>query len=243
MIRPILLATIIALSQTSAYGQLVRLVIKPKKQLTTRITDCSNIQLFTIDGVIALSEILSVRFIKQAPDSSMINKLTKAGVLIYVGNEKENSQSEISIKEDNREFNAVASLGAGIGLDYGGIGGKFELFPAAPIGLFAGVGNNLAGTGFNAGLDFNFRPYKPSTPILLVMYGYNTVLNDRYIYKGFSIGLGGKLGLGPENKANLAFALMYPIREQGLQNSIRQGFVKAAPILYSLGINFNLGHH
>lgn len=244
MIRNIiLLAAIISLVQIQASGQLARLRIKPTRQLTTTITDCTTLQLFTRDGVIALSELVSVTFFKQTPDSSLVNKLTNAGVLVYTDDQKkESDKSKVSSPAGSHEFDAAVSLGFGIGLDYGGIGGKLELFPTAPLGLFAGVGSNIAGTGFNAGLDLNFRPYKPTTPFFLVMYGYNTVVDETFVFKGFSFGLGGKFGLGLEKKSNLALALIYPIREQGLQSSISQGFVKASPILFSAGINFNLGH-
>lgn len=243
MIRKVvLLTTIVGFVQMNAYGQLARLKIKPAKQLTTTITDCTSLQVFTRDGVIALSELVSARFIKQTPDTALVNKLKKAGVQVYIGNQTEESdQSETYNPRGSREFDAMASIGAGLGLDYGGIGGKLELFPYAPLGLFAGVGSNIAGTGFNAGLDINFNPYKPDTPFLLAMYGFNAVVDERYVFKGFSFGIGGKFGLGADKRANLAIALVYPIREEALQNSIRQGLIKASPILFSVGLNFNLG--
>jgi hypothetical protein len=74
------------------------------------------------------------------------------------------------------ESTSKANLGLGLGLDYGGIGGRFSFQPSSSLALFAGLGYNFAGAGFNAGGIVRLAPEKRITPTLLAMYGYNAVI-------------------------------------------------------------------
>jgi hypothetical protein len=49
-------------------------------------------------------------------------------------------------------------LGAGFGFDHGGLGLKATFEPIKHLGLFGGVGYNLAGIAGNGGLIFNMLP-------------------------------------------------------------------------------------
>ncbi len=44
------------------------------------------------------------------------------------------------------------SIGIGLGMDYGGIGGSLLFYPQTNIGLFGGVGYAFAGLGYNVGV-------------------------------------------------------------------------------------------
>src|SRR5688572_16894378 len=60
-----------------------------------------------------------------------------------------------------------ANFGLGLGVDYGGIGGRFSFQASPAVALFAGLGYNLAGAGFNAGGIVRLAPEKRITPTLL----------------------------------------------------------------------------
>jgi hypothetical protein len=68
------------------------------------------------------------------------------------------------------------SFGIGLGLDYGGIGGKIAILPSKNFGLFAGLGYNFVGAGINAGVVARLSPDKRACPYLTAMYGYNAAI-------------------------------------------------------------------
>lgn len=88
------------------------------------------------------------------------------------------------------------SFGIGLGMDYGGIGGKITVLPSKNFGLFAGLGYNLVGAGINAGVIARLSPDKRVCPYLTAMYGYNAVIKVTgdieisEIYYGPSLGFG-----------------------------------------------------
>lgn len=218
------------------YAQKVDLQLKSGNQIRTFMTDVNSIQIFTNDGVFALVLIKSASFWDNFPDSTAILKLRNAGVPVYL---KMKRLGPIVKKDTMRYFSAVASLGVGLGLDYGGIGAKLELLPASPIGVFGGVGSNLSGVGYNVGLSCKLHPYKPSTPYLLAMYGYNAVYNGQSYY-GFTTGFGSKFRMDRRNKSHFNIAMLIPFRDSFLRDKIKKG-IWAFPILISLGFNFNVG--
>ena len=147
-------------------------------------------------------------------------------------------------------------IGAGMGLDYGGIiGGKVEYLPIKHLGLFGGVGYNTLSLGWNAGASLKFTPEKRSSAHLMAFYGYNGVLKVSNTWKyedmvsyGVTFGLGWdvKLGRGARNK--FSFGLFVPIRSKEFMdtwNAIKKDKdmkveQKLMPIAISFGFNFGL---
>lgn len=221
----------------TSHAQKVDLNFFAGNRIKTNMTEVTSIQMFTTDGIFALSQLKSASFWETFPDSASIFKMRKGGVAVYLRNER---KAPIVERDTVQQFTSIASLGIGLGIDYGGIGAKLELFPSAPIGLFVGFGNNLEGTGYNAGLNFKLQPYKRNTFFVTTMYGYNTVTSSQTFY-GFSLGLGGKVNLDKSNRGHLSIAAIYPIRAAGLQELIKQEIVKASPVLASIGISWSFG--
>ncbi len=117
--------------------------------------------------------------------------------------------------------NDIASLGLGMGLDYGGFGGNLQLNLHPSLGLFLGGGYALAGFGYNAGFRLNFSSrvrFKPVTPYLTAMYGYNTAIkvenaeNFNKLFYGPTVGFGIDYKARPGKSGYWSFALLIPIR-------------------------------
>ncbi len=69
------------------------------------------------------------------------------------------------------------NIGLGLGLDYGGIGGRFTVLTSQRFGLFAGLGYNLHGAELQwRGGVVRLAPDKRVCPTLHAMYGYNAVI-------------------------------------------------------------------
>src|SRR5688572_8531002 len=85
---------------------------------------------------------------------------------------------EYEIPEAESKFN----LGLGLGLDYGGIGGRITFLPVKRLAIFAGIGYPLVDFGYNIGAQVRFIPDGRVCPTFGVMYGYNGVI----IVQGFS---------------------------------------------------------
>src|SRR5687768_6116891 len=56
------------------------------------------------------------------------------------------------------------NIGIGMGIDYGGFGVRLTVLPAKPVFLFAGLGYNLAGIGYNIGAGVRLAPERPFCP-------------------------------------------------------------------------------
>ena len=80
-----------------------------------------------------------------------------------------------------RTYNPHASdpdknaLGIGVGLDYGGLGINYTVYPQTNIGIFGGVGYAIAGVGYNFGVKLRTNPSR-ATPFVMFMYGYNAAI-------------------------------------------------------------------
>lgn len=94
-----------------------------------------------------------------------------------------------------------SNLGAGLGIDYGGIGFKYTFNPEKHLGLFAAAGYNFVGLGYNVGGQYRFNPGDKFCFYFTLMYGYNAAIKvinaSRYdkIYYGPSTGAGLELHL------------------------------------------------
>jgi hypothetical protein len=153
-----------------------------------------------------------------------------------------NSQSA-----DGTESNA--NVGFGIGVDYGGFGGRITYLPSPKFGLFAGLGYNLAGAGFNAGGMLRFSPEKRVVPCLYAMYGYNAVLkitgsievNKIYYGPSFGGGIQIKSKGNPKNFWNVE--LLIPVRPSEFEDD--QNYYKSIGVEMNdvLPVSFSLGYH
>ncbi|OFX58810.1 MAG: hypothetical protein A2046_05555, partial [Bacteroidetes bacterium GWA2_30_7] len=110
-------------------------------------------------------------------------------------------------------------IGLGMGLDYGGFGINFLVYPQKNIGVFGGVGYAIAGLGWNAGIKARFAPEKYFiNPYLIAMYGYNAAvyfknMPDRnQIFYGYSVGFGIDFHLSKYGHSYLQLGLLFPIR-------------------------------
>jgi hypothetical protein len=145
-------------------------------------------------------------------------------------------------------FNA----GVGLGLSYGGIGGRISYFPQKNIGLFGAVGYNFHKAGYNLGLVARILPDKKICPHLMVMYGYNAVIvvvgADEFnkTYYGATIGGGMELRTGRSgNYVN--FELLIPLRSQeyrddidALINNPSIEISEPLPVALSVGYHFKI---
>lgn len=100
------------------------------------------------------------------------------------------------LAQDADESASSGDFGIGVGMDYGGIGGRFSFRPSPGLGLIAGLGYNLDGLGYNFGAAWRISPGNRTVPYLTAMYGYNGVIvvegASQYnkTYYGPSIGFG-----------------------------------------------------
>jgi hypothetical protein len=137
--------------------------------------------------------------------------------------------SQDTLVVESRVFDK-ASFGLGIGLDHGGIGGNFTIYPQKNIGLFGGLGYAFAGAGYNVGAKIRLASEKHTssmTPFLIGMYGYNAavaVMNATQFNKlfyGTTIGIGADFKSRPTKKGYWSFALLIPIRGSQVDNYIK----------------------
>ncbi len=110
-------------------------------------------------------------------------------------------------------------VGLGFGLDYGGIGGKIEYLPIENIGVFAGLGHNFDGVGWNVGASYKIKATDHLSVNPMVMYGYNGVLkvNGASEYDMVSHGMtfGVNLDIYVGRKGNkISTGLYVPIRSK-----------------------------
>lgn len=136
----------------------------------------------------------------------------------------------------------AAYAGLGIGLDYGGIGIRMELYPVKYLSTFVGLGLNSAGFGFNTGLSVKFLPDRRATPYLCGMWGYNAVLHyaggiqPATVYHGFTVGAGAEIFVG-QRRNKVSLGLLFPFRDQEFKD--RASLV--SPVGLSAGFCFAIG--
>jgi hypothetical protein len=145
-----------------------------------------------------------------------------------------------------------ATIGIGAGMDYGGIGGNILYYPQNNIGLFAGLGYNFNGIGYNVGTKIrliNAKHPTKASPYVMGMYGYNTVIAVQNLSKFNKVFYGPSFGLGLDYKSSKSndhywtFALLFPIRGTEVDNYIadlknNHGVVfknNLSPVAFSIG--------
>lgn len=143
-------------------------------------------------------------------------------------------------------------IGLGAGLPYGGLGAKVSYNPADQFTLFAGLGYNFVGAGYNGGFLYSFPTEKQTEVYLTGMYGYNAVINvegspsQQKTYMGPSFGVGVKINSLRKQGAYWDLSLLVPARSQDFKDT--WDGIKADPniqietdpwpVLFSFGYNF-----
>ena len=153
----------------------------------------------------------------------------------------------------------TASIGAGVGTQYGLIGINGNLKITDNLYASAGLGTTFIGTGWSVGAKYYFldanRIWRPR---LIATYGTNAVLvtkqefwNDTIrteeSFTGFSLGLGQSFAFGSTRSHGFDFDIMYRVTDGGyadhlseLENiglSIEDN--TAQDISFSLGYRYN----
>jgi len=90
------------------------------------------------------------------------------------------------------------NIGLGIGLDYGGLGGRITFLPVKKIGIFAAIGYALVDFGYNVGASVRITPDNKICPTVAFMYGYNGVINVKNAAKFDKVYYGTSLAAGLE---------------------------------------------
>ncbi len=162
-----------------------------------------------------------------------------------------NAQFEIPEEDVYPETNQ--NIGFGMGLEYGGLGGRVVLVTSSYVDLFGGVGFNFNGAGFNAGLSYRITPGKQYVPYLSAMYGYNAVIAveglDEYdkTYYGPTLGFGIQLHTKKKKKNYINAELLVPFRSSEfdrdfeiVENDPRVDIIaKPWPVL--IGVGYHIG--
>jgi len=118
------------------------------------------------------------------------------------------------------------SIGFGLGQDYGGVGGNLLYYPQRNVGLFCGLGYNLAGVGFNLGVKSRIGIGSSKSHVMLyalAMYGYNAVVkvsnapNLNKVFYGPTVGAG--LDFKPMKYSDdyVSVSLFVPLRSSEVQ--------------------------
>lgn len=154
-------------------------------------------------------------------------------------------------KSVGADFKVTA--GIGLGLDYGGIGGKLVLTPIPNLSLFGGIGYNLDQAGYNGGVIVRILPESKVSPYITGMYGYNGVIViDRYgskegkTYYGPTFGAGIELNVGDNgNYWNFGFGIPsrsseYKSAIDALMNEPGISLEEASPVTISVGFHIAL---
>lgn len=142
-------------------------------------------------------------------------------------------------------------MGLGLGLDYGGIGANFLVYPQKNIGIFAGGGYAIAGFGYNVGTKIRITSASKVQTYVTAMYGYNTAIyvtnatQHNKIFYGVSPGFGIDLRTKPNRY--FSFAILVPVRGSDVDDYINtlKGYGVALesslpPIGISVGYRFVL---
>lgn len=139
------------------------------------------------------------------------------------------------------------NIGVGGGLDYGGLGVQTGFRPSERFSLFAGLGYNLDGMGYNIGAQFHFPSEKKLSWYITGMYGYNAVLivtgdiKREKTYYGPSAGAGLQLKRGEKGFWN--FELLLPFRTSEFQDDIDALDNIGADVTEPLPVAFSVGYH
>jgi hypothetical protein len=177
-------------------------------------------------------------------------------VLLSFAVNAQRENPEESEYDENYEFPETKSVninfGVGLGIDYGGIGGKLSFVPTPHVAIFGSIGYNLNGAGYNGGVIFRILPERKVCPYGSFMYGYNAVIIIDGMEEANKTYYGGSISAGIElhrrEKPNFwNFGLIVPIRSQefrddmdALKRNPNVEITEALPFGITVGYHFSL---
>lgn len=144
-------------------------------------------------------------------------------------------------------------LGLGFGLDHGGMGAKIEYLPVKNIGVFAGLGYNLAELGWNLGATYKIKTSERFSINPTAFYGYNGVLKvdgaSEYdmVSHGLSVGLNLDFHVGKKDN-KITAGIFVPFRSQKFNDNYDlvkdHPYIKMdsklTPVTFSIGYNWKV---
>ena len=154
---------------------------------------------------------------------------------------------------DIPEPESKTNIGLGLGLDYGGIGGRISFMPVKRLALFAGIGYAFVDFGYNLGAQLRITPDNKICPTFGFMYGYNAVIQVQNasdynkVYYGTSISGGIEIHFGGR-PSFMNIELVVPFRSQAFHDDwdrLKQSgaidvIMEPLPVAFSIGYHFAL---
>lgn len=151
---------------------------------------------------------------------------------------------------DIPEPESQMNIGLGIGLDYGGLGGRITFLPTKRLAVFGSVGYALVSAGYNVGAQVRFTPDNKICPTFGAMYGYNGVIKvenaARYDKMYFGTSLSGGMEIHFGGRPNfMNVELVVPFRSKAFYDAWDS--LKSQPnvsiVADPLPIAFSIGYH
>ncbi len=164
------------------------------------------------------------------------------------------AQEEVEYQNHLSSEPGIGSFGIGMGLPYGGIGGRLGVNMAKGLNFFAGFGYQFTGLGYNFGLRQDFPSKKMAQFYLTGMYGTNAGIKiegttefDK-LYSGLTFGLGVKANSFSREGNYWDIGLLVPVRSSDFSDDwdalsdspIISDLQEPWPILLVVGYNFSL---
>lgn len=163
-----------------------------------------------------------------------------------------NAQSEDSNSIYSK--NGKTHLGIGTGLTYGGLGARLAFSLHDNFGLIGGLGYNLVGLGYNAGVITYFPSSTKTQAYFCALYGYNSVIKVEGLsqldesYNGPSFGFGMALNSRSNPGNYWDIGIIVPVRSSDFKDDwdiIKNNpsiTVQSDPwpILVNIGYNFRI---
>lgn len=264
--KKLILMAFVILMVGKSYSQEALITLKDSVKIKTDLVSINGIYLNTKSGTLGINEIHSLRFATEAElekNPELSKDLLNTGITIYIGQDKLISiqsaewakklvvqEPEPPKAEVYKEDAEMASFGLGIGLDYGGIGGRLAVQINPQLGAFIAGGYAFAGFGYNAGLRGRLNPEKKFNPTLSLMYGYNAALqitggppgtDINKLYYGPTIGIGFERRLRNLNKDFWQLELLVPIRSSEYDNDIAKykSILSSTPVPIAISIGYH----
>jgi len=176
------------------------------------------------------------------------------GQVDFASNVKDDGVDEK--KQELLEIKRTVDVGAGFGLDYGGlIGFQVTYTPIKYLGVIVSAGYHLVSFGWQLGLKGYILPktnLKRVRPTLKVMFGSNRAIvvdgasqyNKSYV--GFTPGAGVELRFGEKKSHGLNIDLNFPISSSEFNNDYEalkndpniEITVPPAPVAFAIGYHF-----
>jgi len=141
------------------------------------------------------------------------------------------------------------NVGFGLGIDYGGIGGRLSVLPVSQVAVFGGLGYNLNGAGYNVGAAYRLSPAKRFCPYVIGMYGYNAVIivsgskSSNRTYYGPSVGMGFEKHKSAGSKNYFNFEVLVPFRSSAYKKYKDDLEDDTNSKIISLPIAISIGYH